>query len=185
MLLQSIAVSLLLFMPVWAHLVTFSFLQRKASEQFELPLEMPRYNLADFMILTALISIATALGSYIGIDPETENWVLIVSLNLLLILMWYKCNRFMQKNAIHENKSRIAMQLFVYPSSILALSFFLISSLWVVIGVIGSLVPSYDDPVIRELPNSLFCMVFAAAWIYLTRRSFSSILGRNPLQATQ
>ena len=177
MLLQSIATAFYLFMPLWAHLITFRSLQRKVPEQVELP----RYNLADIMILMALISIGTALGSYAKIDRDTENWILIVSLNLLLILMWYKCNRLMRMNAIYENKSRILMQVFTYPSSVLALSFLLLSGILVLIGAVAGLVPNYNDPVVRELPNNLFCMVVGVGWIYLTRRSFSLILGRNPL----
>ena len=125
MLLQSIALAFYLFMPLWAHLITLRSLQRKVPEQAE----SPRYSLADIMILMALISIGTALGSYAKIDQDAENWILIVSLNLLLILMWYKCNRLMRINAINENKSRILMQVFTYPSSVLALSFLLLSGI--------------------------------------------------------
>ena len=73
------------------------------------------------------------------------------------------------------------MQVFTYPSSVLALSFLLLSGILVLIGAVAGLVPNYNDPVVRELPNNLFCMVVGVGWIYLTRRSFSLILGRNPL----
>ena len=176
MLFQSVAISFLFFMPLWAHAITLRFLQRKVSVQSK----SRQYHLADFMILMGLMSVGTALGTYAKIDRNTENWILMVSLNLLLGLMWFKCNQLMWKNGISDNWSRIAMQVFTYPSSILSLSFFLFSGLSVLIGTFASFAPDYDDPVARELPNNLFCLVVAGSWIYLTRRSFSLILSRNP-----
>lgn len=175
MMLQSIAISLCLFMPLWAYLVTLRSLQRKQADSKG----CYRFNLADGMILVAMISLGTAIGSYAKINRDTENWILIVSLDLLLVLMWCKCNRFMQENAIFDSRSRIIMQLFTFPSSIVSLSFLSLSSIMVVVGSVASFVPYYDDPVIRELPNSAFCMIAGCGWVYLTRSSFSWILQRN------
>ncbi|MEM9412483.1 MAG: hypothetical protein AAGA30_15320 [Planctomycetota bacterium] len=172
MLLRSIAISFFLFMPLWAHIITFRSLQRNIPARSE----RPRYNLADIMILVGLISVGTALGSHSKIGRDTENWILIISLNLLLVLMWHKCNQLMRKNGITENKSRVAMQIFTFPSSILALSFLLASGL----SVLASFASDYKDPESRELPNHLFCLAVAVGWIYLTRRSFSLMLDRNP-----
>ena len=175
MFLQSIGVALILFMPLWAPLVTLRGIALKVTR----PNESTHYNLADGMILIALISIATALAANAPIDRYTQNWILIVSLNLLLVLMWYKSVTFMQRYGIKDNASRIAIQIFVYPSATFALSLFLICSLVVVLGVIASLISDYNEQIERVIYANLILLIVSCGWIYLTRKSFLAILNRN------
>ena len=176
MLIQTLGVALFLLTPLWAHLVT---LRGIASKSPGSP-SASRFNLSDGMILVALLSIATTFGARAPINRDSQNWILIGSLNFFVVLMWYKCIRFMATSGITENRSRIAMQLFTYPSAILSMSLFLICSLLVIIGSIASLVPDYNDPVVRELPNNLLFLVASCGWIYLTRASFRAIRKRSP-----
>ena len=172
--LQSIGVSLFLFMPLWAHLVTLRGL--RANQPFKQ--NNARYTLADGMILVAMMSLATTIGINIPIDRNTENWLLIISVNLLAILMWYKCIKLMNKNGIVKNGARISMQIFVYPSSIQSLALLLYCSVAFIASLVSNLNPNYTDPFDPHLFPLLLLLIVSYLWIYLTRMAFQAIL--NP-----
>ena len=138
-----------------------------------------RFSLADFMILMALVSLATALGASAPINRDSQNWVLISCLNLLVISMWYKCVKLMDSSGIRNNTSRIAMQVFVYPSAILSLSLLITCTLVVGVGAIASLVPNYNNPIERNLFWNFVLLIASAGWVHLTRVAFIAILNRN------
>ena len=172
---MSVSASLCLFMSIWAHLVTFFGLLPTTKKTGE----SNRFGLADVMILTALISLATTLGASAPINRDSQNWILLSSLNLLVILMWYRCVKLMDSTGIRNNTSRVAMQLFVYPSAILSLSLLLTCTLVVGVGSIASLVPNYNDPIERNLLSNFLLLIASAGWVYLTRVAFLAILNRN------
>ena len=178
MLLTGLGVAFYLGMPLWAHFVTFRGLCRPALQNRP----TTRFGLLDLMVLFALVAAAVTFGTKAAPLQGGPNWILIVSLNVFVALMWLKCIQFMQKNGIVENASRLLMQIFVYPSSIYALALFIFCSYLVIVGSIASLVPNYRDPVVRELPNHFLFLLASGAWLYLTRWSFFAILNRNPVQ---
>ena len=178
MLLTGLGVTFYLGMPLWAHFVTFRGLCRPTLQHSP----KTRFGLLDLMVLFALVAAAATLGTKAPPYQQGPNWILVVSLSVFVALMWLKCNQFMQKNGIVKSASRVVMQIFVYPSSIYSLSLFLFCSYLVIVGSIASLVPNYRDPVVRELPNHFLFLLASGAWLYLTRRSFSAILRRNPAQ---
>ena len=174
-LIQAIGVALYLFTPLWAHLVTLCRLGPKSASVNKID----RFNMSDGMILVTLIAVATTLATNAPIDRYRQNWLLLGSLNLFVILNWYKCGVFMRRKGIVENKSRVAMQLFTYPSAVLSPAFVLVCGLWVLVGVILVIGSHYEGPVAQNLPYSLIFLAISCLWIYLTRLSFVVILKRN------
>ena len=167
--------SLYLFMPVWAHLVTLR----------GLGCDIPRddkamtFSLADGMLLIGLVSLATSISSAAPINDYQPNWVLIVSFNAFVVLMWHKCNQLMQKNAIVNPISKLIMQLFTYPSSIFSLGLLISSSMFAIVGSIARFFPGHDDPSVQSLPYNLIALLVACGWVFLTRYSFIWVLNRN------
>ena len=173
--LMGLAFTLYLFLPVWGHLVTLRGLGCKIPNDDSLK----TFSLADGMILIGLISLATSLSTAVPINVYTPNWVLIVSINAFAVLMWHKCNKLMQRNAIVDVTSKLVMHLFTYPSSILSLGLLFSSGLFTLVGAVAIIVPNYDDPIEQVLPYNFITLLVACGWVYLTRLSFIRILKRN------
>ena len=81
-LIQAIGVALYLFTPLWAHLVTLCRLGPKSASVNKID----RFNMSDGMILVTLIAVATTLATNAPIDRYRQNWLLLGSLNLFVIL---------------------------------------------------------------------------------------------------
>ena len=173
MLFSGIFCTLIFAMPLWASRVTLRGLVAKSRTA-----SSTSFTLADGMILVALISLATTLGANVPIG-KSENWILIASANLLAILMWYRCIGFMDQNKIHDNSSRVVMQLLIYPCSIVAPACLFVCGLYSGVGGTSILHPDDNEPSGNMLPSLVVWFAVSCGWVYLTRVAFRMILDRN------
>ena len=166
---DSIGIAILLFMPLWAPRVSFWGLTPQATETNQ---NRNRFYLSDSLVLVSLISIVTASGANSRVGGE-NNWILIVSLNLLVICMWYRCNQLMDRSKITDNFSRMVMQLFVYPSSVVIVSFISVCTLSLVLSLASNLFPQTRDPTRPNFATLTVLLLVAWGWLYYTRTIYS------------
>jgi len=173
-------------MPIWAPSVTLMGLLREPRTfgRYRPSKQSNRFNLSDGMILMALISIATSLGTLGSADGFGENWILLASLNLLVVALWCQCIKFMQTNGISDNTLRIAMQVLIYPSATFSLAFVVCCSILMVVGL-TSFFQGDDERTVGQLLTILVLLLLSCGWMYLTRLSFIAVLKRSQTENTE
>lgn len=160
--------SLLFFVPLWGPQVTLKGIKGQGSSR---PVS---YTLADGMILTAMMAIATSLASSIRSEMP-EDWFLffVFIANFLTFLLWFKCQKFMSTNGIWCSRQRALMQLFVYPSSVLAIAYLSISLLMFFSGVIEAIEGYASIIYLIAVSSTIAISVF---WIRITRTVYRKIV---------
>ena len=162
--------SLLFFVPLWGPEVTLKgFLHRRSKGAGE----VSQYSIVDFLVLFSMLSIASAFSTAQK-SEIASSLVLLCGSNLLAALMWYKCIRLMSNNGISHNFYRIITQLIVHPSSILSISYLIISVLMLISAILGT--TGGETPPDMFIFAVLGMLLASICWIFLTRRIYSWIV---------
>ena len=160
--------SLLFFVPLWGPQLALRRIAGNAAS------ETGSFSIADGMILVAMLAVAASLASLLRDGIPRESFLLFVFMAMLLAsMLWFKCLKFMSLNGVKGNWQRIAVQIFVYPSSVLSVSYSLILAMLLFSGI--------ADCFDRDVPIAYLCVTFWAlilsvGWIYLTRLTYRRIL---------
>ena len=160
--------SLLFFVPLWGPQLTFRRIAGNA------PTETGSFSIADGMILVAMLAAAASLASSLRDALPQGLFLFLTSMAMLLAaLLWFKCLKFMSLNGVKGNWQRIAMQIFVYPSSVLSVSYSVMLTMMLFSGI--------ADSFNRAVPIAYLCvtlggLVLSIGWIYLTRVTYRRIL---------
>lgn len=160
--------SLFFFVPLWGPQVTLCRIAGSAAT------ETGSYTLADGMILVAMLAVAMSLASLIRDEVPMSTFLFLVLMAMLLAsLLWYKCLKFMAQNGVKGHWQRIAMQIFVYPSSVLSIAYTVI----LIMLSFSGYAESFQRPVpAAYLFVTLGALLLSFGWIFLTRFTYRKIL---------
>ena len=160
--------SLLFFVPLWGPQLTLRRIAGNAA------IETGSYSIADGMILVAMLAVAISLASLIRDEVPAATFLFVLLMAMLLAsLLWFKCMKFMSQNGVKGHWQRIVMQIFVYPSSVLSISYAVILSMILFSG--------FADSFGRDVPIAYLyvisgALVLSIGWLYLTRLTYRKIL---------
>ena len=159
--------ALLFFVPIWGPRVAFFGLCAK------LPLSNNRlrFTISDMLVLVAYLAIANSLTS-IPLPNSTvaNHTALAVCSNLLALLVWIKCIRFMQSCGIQNIRSRLLVQLFVYPCSVLSVSYIAISTVTLIFWFVGF--PTAGSGSTEHFLIVGSTLIASTAWLFAVRCVF-------------
>lgn len=132
--------------------------------------------MTDGWVLIAYLAAANsmALGAYEGLRDRSFVQPLTIFANLLVIVLWLKCQRFMHYHAIQRSAARLLFQAVVYPFSVLAVSGIVTAGLFTAGNAValvgGSEVYSHQAHVIAGATTIVTSMLLLSAVRLVFRR---------------
>lgn len=166
---------LVFFVPLWGPQVALLGLTNTRNRVS--PTAGATYTLMDAMVLTAMFAMATSLTTLIRDELDiTFFYIALGCTNTLAALMWLKCNKFMTANQITSVWKRVVVQLFVYPSAIIAIGYLAMATLMLLSGLLET-AENRDQRYTIYMSALGIIMAIAIAWISLVRFVFASVIG--------
>jgi hypothetical protein len=113
--------SLLFLTPVWAPEVVFRKLVSKQKQDDKSGI--PPFSISDGFILITFLALGNSLLAMLLRNKPLQVWIvgLLIGVNLLVTLIWTKCQRFMWRNNIVQQRSRLFLQTVLYPMSVVVM----------------------------------------------------------------
>jgi hypothetical protein len=168
--------TLLFFVPLWGPQLALKGLTAANPGQVLKPIDQ-RFSTLDVLVLMTYFAVAFTL---VSINQEQSKWVALAGGcgTLLAILLWVKCNAFMNSRGVRNRVSRIIVQLVVFPGSVLSVAYLAISSLMLLSGLFDSHLNNKSDYVAMMIVIAamLACSLLI---IWLMRVTFQWIISRE------
>jgi hypothetical protein len=185
--------SLFTFAPLWAPPVVFRSLLPHQPHLGESAVS--RFSVSDGFVLFAFLALGNGLVRLVRNDMTQGALIgLAVCTNALVVLVWIQCQRFMWTHRILQQRSRMLMQIVLYPLSVVVAAEMLVSILMLLSmlevfhsGLVSGITRYFQEPVTIACFVVLGLSVLAVLLVrYLFRRfivfSASSVVNTTPRQ---
>jgi hypothetical protein len=169
--------SLFTFAPLWAPQVVF----RRLVPNHPRPGEsaVSRFSVSDGFVLFAFLALSNGLVRLVRNEMTPRSLIgLAVWANLLVVLIWIQCQRFMWTHRILQQRSRMLMQIVLYPLSVVAAAEMFVSMLILLSmlevffsGFVSGITRYFQEPVTIACSVVLGLSILAVRFVrYLFRR---------------
>lgn len=186
--LSGVYIALVFFVPLWGPQLVF----RKLTPE-KTPDTKVRFSLQDGLLLTVALAIVNATLAHLtsnsfGIEENYSTMMLAFCVNVLIVLLWLKCLQFLAEHRITNWRSRLLMQLVLYPLSTFVIAEILMGMLMLLSGL-ELVIHNGELQPVRYFTHPLFqaavCVV-AFFWLvrYLLRYLFVKLVipGVEPIE---
>ena len=137
---QGLAGSLIFLVPLWGPQLVLrrKSLSKSVTRSSPLTAKVPTIGVADGLILMSFMACANAIVGFLRDEIPFAALVLQgICINLLVFLVWYQCQKLMRHYEVLNPRSRVIIQLVMYPLSLVAFGQVIVSSLTFVSSIVA------------------------------------------------